>query len=361
LNSIGLYIKKNWRVITFIIVLIILVLIIWKLITVLLPFLVGLVLAFLLLPAVHWLQKYIPGFKKHPNARRIISIVVIYVVGLVVLAALVFYMATTIRDSIGLFWQSFPNIAKEFISQIQDLLAGIRLEIPASLLQDYDNAIASAEHGLVNVLKSGLMRGASLAWTSASLLLGFLSLPLIVFFMLKDWDKLRDGFFYALPTWASEHAKNVVNILESVLGRYIRGQIIMSVIVGVLVLGMTTALRVPFAPALAIWAALMENFPLIGVWLSIIAGVIVAFANDPSKVIWLILGYVIIQQIENILLVPRVQGKVMKMNPIFIILASLTGAYLLGLVGFIIAIPVTVTIIQLFKYFKNITEQTQQN
>jgi predicted PurR-regulated permease PerM len=344
---------------TFVMVLIILALIIWKLITVLLPFLIGLILAFLLLPAVRWLQKYIPGFKKHPNARRIISIVVIYVLGLIVLAALIFYMATTIRDSISLLWQNFPNIAKDFIFQIQNLLDRIRLNIPASFLQNYDNAIASAEDGLVNVIKTVFTRGVSLVWTSVSLVLGFLSLPLIVFYMLKDWDKLRDGFFYALPTWASEHAKSVVSILENVLGRYIRGQIIMSVFVGALTLGLVTALRIPFAPALAIWAALMENFPLLGIWLSITAGVIVALATDPSKVIWLILGYVIIQQIENNLLVPRIQGQIMKMNPIFVIMVSLTGAYLLGLVGFIIAVPVTVTIIQLFKYFKDITEQTQ--
>jgi predicted PurR-regulated permease PerM len=169
--------------------------------------------------------------------------------------------------------------------------------------------------------------------------------------MLKDWDNLRDGFFRGLPPWASEHARNVTGILERVLGRYIRGQFIMSSIIGILVFIMLTILQIQFAPALAVWAALMENIPLLGVWLSITAGVLIVLATEPSKVIWLILGYVIIQLIENNVLVPRVQGSVMRMNPIFIILVSVVGASLAGLVGFIIAIPITVTAIELLKYF----------
>jgi predicted PurR-regulated permease PerM len=133
----------------------------------------------------------------------------------------------------------------------------------------------------------------------------------------------------------------------------------MSGIVGALVLVMLTVLRIPFAPALALWAALMENIPLLGVWLSIAAGVIVTLATNPSKIIWIIIGYVVIQQIENNLLVPRIQGKVMSLHPIFILLVSVIGAYLGGLFGFIIAVPVTATIIQLFKYFKNFAQQTE--
>jgi predicted PurR-regulated permease PerM len=142
-----------------------------------------------------------------------------------------------------------------------------------------------------------------------------------------------------------------------VIGRYIRGQFIMSIIMGILVFIMLTVLGIEFAPALAVWAALMEFIPLVGVWLSILAGVAITLATDPTKVIWLVIGYVIIQQIENNVLVPRIQGTVMKMNPIFIILVSVLGAYLAGLVGFIVAVPVAATVIELLKYFKGSARQ----
>ena len=164
-------------------------------------------------------------------------------------------------------------------------------------------------------------------------------------------------FLEVMPSWASEHARNVTGILERVLGRYIRGQILLSIIIGILVFIMLSIMKIEFAPALAVWAALMEFIPVLGPWLTIIAGVVIALATDPEKAIWLVLGYLIIQQLENNLLVPRIQGSVMKMNPIFIILVSLLGAYLAGLVGFMVAVPVAATVIELLKYFKRSAQQ----
>ena len=162
-------------------------------------------------------------------------------------------------------------------------------------------------------------------------------------------------FLGIMPSWASEHAKNVARILEVVLGRYIRGQLILSVFVGVLVFILLTVLGIPFAPALALWAALMENIPTLGFWLSVVASVGIALATNPDKALWIIVGLVAIQLIENNLLGPRIQGSNMKMNPIFVLLVSILGAYLIGIVGFIIAVPVAATIIELLKYFHKIS------
>jgi predicted PurR-regulated permease PerM len=358
LKSLAYFLKKHWRVITFVVVLILISIMLWQFINVLLPFLVGLILSFLLLPVVRWLENHIPDLKKHPETKRVLIIICIYIIGLIILAALLFYLLIVINSSAALLWQNLPDLVNRLIAQIQDYLAQIRLQIPASLLEQYDSAISSAGVLLLNTLKNGLGQGLSLALTSASLILGFLSLPLIVFFMLKDWENLRNGFFSAIPSWARDNAKNTAKIVENVLGRYLRGQIIMSLIIGLFSLAMLTILQIPFAPALALWAALMEFIPILGFWLSIGAGVTIVIATDPSKVIWIIIGYVFIQLLENNLLVPRIQGKVMKLNPIFIILASVIGAYFGGLIGFIIAVPITATIIELFKYFKNLAQNS---
>jgi predicted PurR-regulated permease PerM len=273
------------------------------------------------------------------------------------IAGMVFYMVTVVNSTVSLLWQNLPQLISDIVAQIQVWMAAIRLDVPASMLQQYDQAIADGGVMAVNALRNGLGQSFSTLTASASLILGFLSLPLIVFFMLKDWNNLRDGFFGIMPSWASEHARNVAGILDRVIGRYIRGQFIMSIIMGILVFIMLTVLGIEFAPALAVWAALMEFIPLVGVWLSILAGVAITLATDPTKVIWLVIGYVIIQQIENNVLVPRIQGTVMKMNPIFIILVSVLGAYLAGLVGFIVAVPVAATVIELLKYFKGSARQ----
>ena len=352
MNSVGAVIKKNWQLIAFIAILLIFIWLIMKFISVVAPFLIVLIIAYLLLPIVRWLEKHLPGGKKHPGLKRISIIVGIYFIGLLIIAGALFYIFTVVNSTTSLLWQNLPQLISNTVAQIQGLMAAIRLEVPASMLQQYDEAIASAGVTVVNALRDGLGRGFSMAAASAGLILGFLSLPLVVFFMLKDWDSLRDGFFGIMPSWASEHARNVADILQRVLGRYIRGQILLSIIIGVLVFIMLSIMKIEFAPALAMWAALMEFIPVLGPWLTIIAGVVIALATDPPKAIWLVLGYLVVQQLESNLLVPRIQGSVMKMNPIFIILLSLLGAYLAGLLGFMVAVPVAATVIELLKYFK---------
>jgi predicted PurR-regulated permease PerM len=320
-----------------------------------LPFIVGLIIAYLLLPIVRWLERHLPGYKKHPGAKRISVIIGVSFVALIVIAGLLFYIYTVVSSSASSLWQNLPQLISGIVSWIQDLMAKIRLGVPASLLQQYDATIASAGVTVVNVLRNGLGQGFSTVTTSIGLILGFLSLPLIVFFLLKDWDKLRDGFFGIMPDWASEHAKNVAGILQRVLGRYIRGQLILSGFVGTLVFILLTVLGIPFAPALALWAALMENIPTLGFWLSVVAAVGIALATGPEKALWVGLGLIAIQLIENNLLVPRIQGGIMKMNPVFILLVSIVGAYLIGIVGLIIAVPVVATIIELLKYFHKIS------
>jgi len=352
LAALSAVIRKHWQLIIFIAVMLIFIWLIMKFITVFAPFLVGLIIAYLLLPIVLWLEKHLPGGKKHPGLKRISVIILVYFVGLLIVAGAVFYIFTVVTSTASILFQNLPQLISNVVAQIQGFLAAIRLQVPASVLQQYDQAIKDAGVTAVEALRSGLGQGFSLAAASAGLILGFFSLPLVVFFLLKDWVKLRDGFFTVMPSWASDHARNVTDILQRVLGRYIRGQILLSIFIGILVFIMLSIMKIEFAPALAVWAALMEFIPVLGPWLTIIAGVVIALATEPQKAIWLVLGYIVIQQLESNLLVPRIQGSVMKMNPIFIIMFSLLGAYLAGLLGFMVAVPVAATIIALLKYFR---------
>ena len=359
MNSVSALIRKHWQLITFVISLLLFVGLVWKLISAVFPFLIGLIIAYLLLPLVRWLEKHLPGGKKHPGLKRISIIIGVYFMALFIIAGMIFYIFTVVSSSTLLLWQNLPQLISDMVTRIQYLTATIRLEVPASMLQQYDQTIENTGVMVVNALRNGLGQGFSIAATSLGLILGFLSLPLIVFFMLKDWDSLRDGFFGVMPSWASEHARNVSGILERVLGRYVRGQFILSVIVGTMVFIMLSVLGIPFAPALAVWAALMENIPTLGFWLSIVATVAITLATAQEKALWVILGLAVVQLIENNLLAPRVQGTVWKMNPVYILLISLVGAYLLGLVGFIIAVPVASAIIELLKYFRRAYDSTQ--
>jgi len=75
----------------------------------------------------------------------------------------------------------------------------------------------------------------------------------------------------------------------------------------------------------------------------------------PEKTIFVALGYLIIQLLENNLLVPKIQGSQMNIHPAFIIILSVIGAYFAGILGFIIVLPLTMTVIKIFKYLRDST------
>jgi predicted PurR-regulated permease PerM len=186
-------------------------------------------------------------------------------------------------------------------------------------------------------------------------MLGFLVMPVFVFYILFDWEKLRDNFFAALPSSVQTHAKNIFSILYNVVWRFIRAQLLLGLIVGILVFVMLMILKIEFALPLAVFAGLMELVPMIGPWLGGGMVIVVALATAPQNIIWVALGYLAIELLENNLLVPRIQGSQLGIKPAFVVMLGFLGAYFIGILGFIIILPLTLAIIKILKYVRDNT------
>jgi predicted PurR-regulated permease PerM len=238
---------------------------------------------------------------------------------------------------------------------IKQWLKSIPLLSSPTIQEQIDALTLQASVALGHALKDFLTRGVGLLQSSSGMILGLVSMPVFVFFILKDWDKLRNSVQAALPPWALTHAKSTFSVIQNVTGRYIRGQLFLGLAVGLCAGALLFIMKIEFALPLAVFAGLTELVPLIGPWLGGIAGVLVTLAVAPEKVIWVALGYILIQLLENNLLVPRIQGSQMNINPAFIIVLSILGAYFAGILGFIIVLPLTMTIVEIFKYLRNST------
>ncbi len=178
-----------------------------------------------------------------------------------------------------------------------------------------------------------------------------------MFFILKDWEKLRDRFYNALPPWPRKHTKGVFNILQIVVIRYIRGQLFLGLVVGALAYIMLMILGIKFALPLAIFSAATELVPMIGPWIGGGLGVLVTLAVAPDKWLWVAIGYLAIQMLENNLLVPRIQGSQLEIHPALVIVLGIMGAYFAGILGFIVILPATMAIIKLVKYFNDAAKE----
>jgi predicted PurR-regulated permease PerM len=149
-----------------------------------------------------------------------------------------------------------------------------------------------------------------------------------------------------------EHKDYILNLWErsqKKLGRWLQGQLFLGVIVGVLVYIGLSFLDIRFALLLAILAGILEIFPYIGPVIAAVPAVILGFLQAPVLGLWVLILYLVIQQLENYLIVPLVIGKIVKLNPVAVILALLVGSKLGGIPGMILAVPLTAVVAEFFR------------
>jgi predicted PurR-regulated permease PerM len=356
MSAFSTLVGRYWRTIVFILGLVLVFWFIWALRSVFMPFVIGLILAYMLLPIIRWVEKRIAGVgkkQKHKQLIRVSIILVVYLLSLAVVGLLIIYiiavMGNSLMDMAGNITQIIPN----GLDAITNWLKSLSILSSPSIQEQIDVYSAQAGAAVGEAAKGFLTTGWGFIKSSLGTILGYVILPIFIFYILKDWDKLRDKFYAALPLWTRTHTRGIFSILQNVIGRYVRGQLLLGFVVGLCAFILLMILRIQFALPLAFFAGLTELVPMIGPWIGGGLAVLVTLATAPEKVIWVALGYVVIQLLENNLLVPKIQGSQMQIHPAFVIIISLLGAHFAGILGFIIALPLTMIIVEMFKYFRS--------
>jgi Predicted permease len=143
-----------------------------------------------------------------------------------------------------------------------------------------------------------------------------------------------------------ESISELISAMETKLGFYIAGQAILCLVIGVLALAVYLLVGLPNALVLALVAAVMEAVPMVGPFLGAIPAGVIALSISPSKLVWVILGSIVIQQAEGSLLAPRIMRKAVGVNPLVSLLSLFAFSSLFGIAGALMAIPMA-AIIQL--------------
>jgi predicted PurR-regulated permease PerM len=175
------------------------------------------------------------------------------------------------------------------------------------------------------------------------------TLMIISIYMSSDWPNIKNGILSVFPGRAREEAEGTIRDIENNVGQWIKGELFLMLIVGFFVFIGLIILDVNYPLALALFAGLMEIVPLIGPVISAILAAVIGFTADPVKGIGVIALFIIVQQFENNILVPKVMEKVTGFSPLIILLALLIGSELFGIIGAILAVPATMVIAILLK------------
>ncbi|MFN2587060.1 MAG: AI-2E family transporter [Actinomycetota bacterium] len=163
-------------------------------------------------------------------------------------------------------------------------------------------------------------------------------LVLTVYFSLS-LARIREGSLKLIPKSRRERVQSIVDPILQKIGGYIAGNVVISVIAGVVSFVFLTIVGVPFPVALALWVAIADLIPLVGATLGAVPAVVVAFFVSLPVGIATLAFFVFYQQVENYLIAPRVMTKAVDLSPAAVLVAALTGAALLGVPGVLMAIP----------------------
>ena len=297
------------------------------------------VIAYVLLPVAKLMERGMPWRHKRPGLARGISVGLIFLFGLSVFAALIIAVVPPTVEQGERFIEDFPAFLNSARMTIEGWVAQYADVVPADLRDRAEAALADAG-GIIgsaawNVAKQtlGIITG------SFAFILGLATAPVLIFYLMKDSSPIRESLHAPFPSAVRPYLRDILDIADRTLGGYIRGQLTLGVIVGVIVAVGLLILDVPFAVLLGIVAGLTELVPIIGPWIGGAVGVLVTLATEPDKVLWVILLYLIVQLLENTLLVPRIQADTLNMHPIAVILIITIGSQYFGLWGVILGPP----------------------
>lgn len=228
------------------------------------------------------------------------------------------------------------RLGQQLPSQLPSLSFPTQLTGPTAVpLAEEDETLAA----VIQIMNYGNFIGWGIFVTLATLLLGF-------HWIIEGQRTTRTSLLLMPLAWRDD-ARDIFAEIEIKVGAYIRGQTLLCLIIGILSLIAYLLIGLPYALVLALIAGLMEAVPWIGPVLGAIPAFLLALSIDPMLAVWVVVATLIIQQLENNVLMPRIMDESVGVNPIVTLLSIAAFGSLLGVVGAILAIPMA-AIIQLF-------------
>jgi len=310
----------------------------------LVPFVIAYVLAYLFDPFVTWLTRHrLPRWGGS-------LLVVLCLVGILVCAALfvVPVIASQMQILLNGVAQLVDNTRLWFSSdEPAQLLA--RMGIPVDRARELlTTELAPRVEGIISSIVSGVFGIVSGASTLAVQILNIVIIPFVLFFLLMDFPHIGKKFVALFPVHQQDGLRSVLATVDDVAGRYIRGAVIVATIQGTIAAIVLWAIGVSSPLVLGLMTAFLDFIPYVGLIVSLVVSVVVAlFSGDPvsAKVIGVIILYLSEKLLEATVLAPKIIGSQVGLHPVVLILSLMIFGYFLGFAGLLIAVPTTALIL----------------
>ena len=296
-------------------------------------FLFALIIASAISPFANWLDQ-----KRFP---RVLGVLGLYLAVLGLVAFIVSLIVPYIADDINRLVSALPQVVErvsisletaqrgsphylDFLSEIQNILEGL-----STYLQQASQSVV----GLIVSVFGGVF--------------SFIAILIISFYLSVTRKGIENFLGAVVPEKYESYVISLWKRVEQKVGKWLQAQLLLALIVGLMTYIGLSIFGVKYAILLALIMMVLELVPIAGPVLAGIPAVFLGFLQSPQIGLWVLILYIIIQQIENHVLVPFIFGKTLNLNPVVVIIALLIGQQLAGIPGMILSIPVSTIIVEL--------------
>jgi predicted PurR-regulated permease PerM len=346
IKNIGIF---SWSMIGFLLIAALFFYIIYLIRIAIIPLILAIAIAYLLTPLVTLLQK---------KMRRIFAVAITYIIFTGIIFTIFFFIIPIIVDQFKTFIDKFPSYMQNLTKVINDFLQ------KSVLIKNAENLIGKEiipkdASGITQYLISRInleeinifQRATILGRSVLNIVLYLIVGPLLGIYILNYADRIKTTFIRIIPRRFKNQTIIILDRINKVAGRYVRGQIMVSIIVGILCTTVLLALKVDLAILLGFIAGLFNVIPLLGPIIGAVPATLAALFISPLKALLVILLFVAVQQIDNYIISPNIMKYQVGVHPGIIIFSLMAGGALFGIWGLLIAVPTVAVLQEVLRYY----------
>lgn len=323
-----------------------------------LPIILAGILYYLMNPTVDYLER--------KGIKRIYSIfgLFVLVIGLIVWGVVV--IIPKIQEQSLSFADNLPGYLTIIENKVNEILSDpIFSQVQDQIEASNEKLITSMTDLIQNLSKSTIQNLGSFFGAVATIVLAVITMPFILFYLLKDGRQLAPYFVKFLPTKMRQPSLLVLKEMNDQVSSYIRGQLTVAFAVAIMFMIGFSLIGLDYAITLGIAAGFLNLIPYLGSFLAMVPAVFLGIVGGPILLVKVLIVFVIEQTIEGRFISPLVLGNELSIHPVTILLVLLTSGKLFGLVGVILGIPVyaaaKVIITHVFEWYTRVSNLYEED
>lgn len=296
----------------------------------------GIVISISMMPVVDWLHQH--------KLTRSLSVILIYLGLLLLIIGIIFLVIPQTIHQVMVLTPRFETFYTDSKTALHNSPFPFIRQWVSNLPASLSSIFLANPPGAEGTALRSITWTFNIVLSILSALFTLIVVLLLGFYWTLEEERIEYAFLLLMPLDKRESTRDVIQELKNRIGGFVRGQGLLGLAIGVMTFIAYTLIGLPSVLSLAFLAGVFELIPVIGPTLGAIPALLVALTYSPSKVLLVILVTVLIQELENNLLAPRIMKKTVGVNPIVTILSIIAFGSIFGFPGFLMAIPLAAVI-----------------